>query len=78
MFVKNVSIEYQRFSCNTLVLALHPGTTNTDLSQPYQRNLKHQLHSPEDTARNLLALVEQKPISATGSFWSWDGEDLPW
>jgi hypothetical protein len=58
MFLKTIAIEYSRKSPQTIVAALHPGTTDTRLSQPFQRNVPpEKLFSTERTVRQLLAIV---------------------
>jgi NAD(P)-dependent dehydrogenase (short-subunit alcohol dehydrogenase family) len=39
MLMRNVSIEYRRTCPNSIVVLLHPGTTDTDLSRPFQANV---------------------------------------
>lgn len=78
MLVKNVAIEFDRNRRQCLVLALHPGTTETELSAPYIANTSYIIHPPEQTARNLLNLIAGRSLSETGSFLSWDNKRLPW
>jgi len=40
MVLKNLSIEWQRSAPNIRVVALHPGTTDTKLSKPFQARVK--------------------------------------
>lgn len=79
MAIKNISIEWTRRNPETCVVALHPGTTATDLSAPFQRNVpEHQLFTTRKTAGLLLdRLVNLKPAD-TGKFFAFDGEELPW
>jgi hypothetical protein len=67
----------QRYHCNTSVMALHPGTTVTELSEPFIGRTKYKLHSPDETAANLLDVIEQRSGESSG-FWSWDGQKIPW
>lgn len=79
MFMKNVAIEYSRSCPNTLVVTLHPGTTDTQLSRPFQRNVAaEKLFSVERTVTQLLAVIEKLQKSDNGQFFSWDGNRLPW
>ena len=39
MFTKTLSIEWARSRRNVICIALHPGTTDTDLSRPFQANV---------------------------------------
>jgi NAD(P)-dependent dehydrogenase (short-subunit alcohol dehydrogenase family) len=79
MVLKNLSIEWRRTMPRCSVAALHPGTTDTPLSAPFQRNVSaDQLFSPAQTAAYLLAVIDQLTPQVSGKFWSWDGELLPW
>jgi NAD(P)-dependent dehydrogenase (short-subunit alcohol dehydrogenase family) len=79
MFMKNVAIEYGRSSPKTLVVVLHPGTTDTRLSRPFQRNISaDKLFSVDRTVTQLLAVIEQVQEEDSGEFFSWDGSRLPW
>lgn len=79
MFMKNVAIEYGRSSPQTLVVMLHPGTTDTRLSRPFQRNVPaDKLFPIERTVTQLLAVIEQLQEDDSGQFFSWDGSKLPW
>ena len=40
MALKTLSIEWKRSLPNVSVAALHPGTTNTELSKPFHKNIK--------------------------------------
>ena len=61
------------------MLALHPGTTDTDLSRPFQGNVQaDQLFTPAFAAERLLAVLESQGPEQTGSFWAWDGQPIPW
>jgi NAD(P)-dependent dehydrogenase (short-subunit alcohol dehydrogenase family) len=79
MALKNLSIEWRRTLPKCCVAALHPGTTNTPLSEPFQRNVPaDKLFTPAQTAGYLLAVIDQLTPQVSGKFWSWDGEILPW
>jgi len=79
MFMRTVAIEYGRSSPKTLVVMLHPGTTDTRLSRPFQRNVPaDKLFSVERTVTQLLTVIEQLQEGDSGQFFSWDGSRLPW
>ncbi|MDX2213710.1 MAG: SDR family NAD(P)-dependent oxidoreductase [Oculatellaceae cyanobacterium bins.114] len=79
MFMRTVAIEYHRKSPKTLVTLLHPGTTDTQLSKPFQRNVPpEKLFSVDRTVTQLLAVIEQLQPEDSGQFFSWDGSRLPW
>lgn len=78
MFVRNIAIEYDRNKCHTLVLALHPGTTRTDLSAPFLAGSKYQLHTADETANNLLHVIENAGSANHGGFLDWRGDRVEW
>lgn len=79
MAVRTLAIETRRRLKPATVVALHPGTTETSLTAPFQQSLARlQVHSPADTARNLWQVLDDLPPEASGSFLNWDGSTLPW
>ncbi|EAZ90896.1 SDR family NAD(P)-dependent oxidoreductase [Crocosphaera chwakensis] len=79
MFLKTISIEYKRTCPHTIVVALHPGTTDTNLSKPFQKNVPpEKLFSVERTVKQLLTIIDNLTENDTGQFFSWDGSCLPW
>lgn len=79
MLMHTTAIEYSRKSPKTIVALLHPGTTDTQLSQPFQRNVPpEKLFSVERTVTQLLKVIESLEMTDSGQFFSWDGTALPW
>lgn len=78
MILKNVAIEFNRRACHTSVVSIHPGTTVTDLSKPFIAKTNYKLHSPEDTGKNIIDVLDQSLVGAEAQFFSWDGEKIPW
>lgn len=79
MAVKNIAIEWKRRNPSTCVVALHPGTTATNLSKPFQRNVPDsQLFDADRTASFLLDRIESLRMQDSGTFVAFDGEVLPW
>ena len=79
MFMRTTAIEYSRRCPKTIVVTLHPGTTDTNLSQPFQKNVPpEKLFSVEKTVNQLLAVIDNLKIEDSGNFFSWDGSLLPW
>lgn len=78
MFVRNLHLEWQRKSPKSIVVALHPGTTDTALSKPFQQNIaKGKLYSKEQTAQRLVDVIENLKPSQSGKLLHWDGSELP-
>lgn len=77
--LKTLSIEWKRSMPNVIVSALHPGTTDTALSEPFQKNVPEgQLFDAGKTANYLVNVLQGLSSDQSGSFWSFDGEPLPW
>ena len=55
------------------------GTTDTDLSKPFQSFVpKEQLFSPERAAGHLIDVLLAQTPENTGQFLAWDGQVIPW
>jgi NAD(P)-dependent dehydrogenase (short-subunit alcohol dehydrogenase family) len=79
MLMKTAALEYSRKSPNTIIALLHPGTTDTRLSAPFQRNVPpEKLFSIERTVNQLWAVLNQLEPTDSGQFFAWDGTALPW
>lgn len=79
MFLRTTAIEYRRRCPKTIVVALHPGTTATRLSEPFQQNVPpEQLFSVEHTVHLLSGVITKLEMSDSGEFYSWNGSQLPW
>jgi NAD(P)-dependent dehydrogenase (short-subunit alcohol dehydrogenase family) len=79
MYMHTVAIEYKRKAPQTIVVCLHPGTTDTRLSSPFQKNVPPgKLFPVEKTVSQLMTVVENLTEADSGQFFSWDGSPLPW
>jgi len=78
MGVKCVSIECARWRNAPVVLAIHPGTTLTELSKPFTRRRKIPPRTSLETATLLHKTVQSTTPQQTGSFLTADGQPLPW
>jgi NAD(P)-dependent dehydrogenase (short-subunit alcohol dehydrogenase family) len=79
MFTKTLAIEWARARRNVACVALHPGTTDTDLSRPFQANVPPgRLFNTERTVQQLLAVIDRLTPADTGRFLAWDGSEIPW
>lgn len=74
---KTMALELKRQG--TFTLSLHPGTTDTDLSKPFQRNVKEgRLFPVEFTVEQLLNVVDGMDERHSGGFYDWSGTALPY
>ena len=78
MLIKNAAIELARKNKNACVIGLHPGTVNTNLSEPFQGHVpENKLFSPEYSAERLLKVIDEVDSSQTGLTFAYDGEVIP-
>jgi len=79
MALKTLAIEWARSRRQAVVVALHPGTTDTDLSRPFQANVpQDKLFTTERCVRQLLGVIDRLQPADSGRFYGWDGSELPW
>jgi len=79
MFTRTLAVEWRRSRRNVICVALHPGTTDTDLSRPFQSNVPPgKLFAPERTVRQLLEVIDRLDPEDSGRFLAWDGTEIPW
>ncbi|MEZ9366213.1 SDR family oxidoreductase [Vibrio sp. 10N.286.49.E11] len=79
MFIKTMSIEWQRTIKKGTVLALHPGTTDTALSKPFQTNVPEgKLYESSYVAHQLVDIIRTATPDNSGHFYAYDGEQLNW
>ena len=77
--MRSLSIEWARRWPLSTVTLLHPGTTDTPLSKPFQGFVPpEQLFSPERAAEQLINVLSTQTPETTGSFLAWDGQVIPW
>lgn len=77
-FLKNIAIEWGRTNKRSLVLAIHPGTTQTRLSEKFNSRVTHKIHSPAEAASNICHVIFNSSFAQTGSFLNWDGRVIEW
>jgi len=78
-FIKTLSIECNSKFPRAAIVAIHPGTTDTDLSRPFQRNVRPgKLYTPQQTASRILDVVRQMDENQSGQFLNWNGRQIPW
>ena len=78
MLVRNFAIELARSHPLAVVAALHPGTTDSALSAPFQRGVApDKLFSPAQAAGHLLDVLAALTPADSGGLFAWDGQRLP-
>ncbi len=79
MFTRGLSVELGRRSPQLVCVALHPGTTDTALSEPFQARVPEgRLQSTAYTVERLFEVISGLDRDDNGSFLAWDGQPIPW
>lgn len=77
MMIRNLSIEWSRINKRSIIVALHPGTVDTALSEPFQANVpKGKLFDKERAAMQLLDVLDELKPADSGKFFAWDGAEI--
>ena len=77
MVIKTFAIEHARTHPDSLVVTLHPGTTDTALSKPFQRNVpEDKLFTPGFVAERLLSVLDGLTSEHSGGLFAWDGSRI--
>ena len=77
MLLKGISIELGRTNKKAVVLGLHPGTVDTGLSEPFQKNVPEgKLFTPEYSAGKLLEVINSADKNSSGRVYDYAGEEV--
>jgi hypothetical protein len=76
MIIKTASIELARTKPNVALIALHPGTVNSGLSQPFRGQQIGR--DPLEDVSDMFYVLENVSKEDSGSFLTYSGEKLPW
>jgi NAD(P)-dependent dehydrogenase (short-subunit alcohol dehydrogenase family) len=78
MMIRTFAIELARRNPLAVCVGLHPGTVDTELSQPFQRGVPaDQLFSTERAADHMLAVIDNLTPQSSGGLFAWDGSAIP-
>jgi NAD(P)-dependent dehydrogenase (short-subunit alcohol dehydrogenase family) len=76
MMVKTAAIEVARNRKGSVLVALHPGTVSSPLSRPFRgETIGRPAH---DAAADMLRVLDALTPEQSGSFRSYNAEQLPW
>jgi NAD(P)-dependent dehydrogenase (short-subunit alcohol dehydrogenase family) len=78
MMIKTLAIELARRNPQAICVGLHPGTTDTALSKPFQSGVPaEKLFTPAYSAHRLLSVLDGLTPKESGHLFSWDGRRIP-
>lgn len=79
MMLRCAALEMRRVNPAAKIMAYHPGTVDTPLSQPFQANVApEKLFSPERAAQSLDTVLLSLEVDGELSYLDWRGETIPW
>ncbi|MFV2052293.1 SDR family NAD(P)-dependent oxidoreductase [Aliiroseovarius sp. YM-037] len=74
--IHTAAIEVARTHKQAICAVLHPGTVQTALTKKYVGD--NPAVPPEESAANLLAVIDDLDISQSGGFFDWRGDPVVW
>lgn len=79
MMIKTAQVEYKRRAPNVSLVSYHPGTVDTALSRPFQRNVaENKLFTAEFSVSQLLSLLPTLSSEHDPHYIDWQGQSIPW
>ena len=73
--VRTSAIEIKRTHPKACLLAVHPGTVDTNMTKNYTSHAKV---SAEKAANNIINLTKNFDANDSGNFFDWAGKIIPW
>ena len=77
MIIKTSAIELKRTHRDALIVGLHPGTVDSHLSSPFQKNVpESKLFTAEYSVEQLLTTLQKLTPEQSGLCYAWDGQEV--
>ena len=77
MIIKNAAIEAAGRNPQAIIVGLHPGTVDSNLSKPFQANVPEgKLFTPDFSAERLWQVLETLRPKHSGKCLAWNGEEI--
>ena len=74
--VHSAAIEINRKRKEAIIVAYHPGTVRTELTEKYVGN--HPAVEPSEAAAHMMTVLDGLHPNDSGGFFDWKGERVPW
>jgi NAD(P)-dependent dehydrogenase (short-subunit alcohol dehydrogenase family) len=74
--LRTASVEISRTHRQAVVVALHPGSVVTPLTQGFGKSTEKK--TPEQSVADMLAVIDRLTPAESGSFRAYDDSGLPW
>ena len=67
----------KRSNKQAIIVGLHPGTVDSQLSKPFQENVPdNKVFTPKYAAEKLVNVLANLTPSQTGKCFAWDGKEI--
>ena len=77
MVVKNAAIEVGRTNKKAIIVGLHPGTVDSELSQPFQASVpKEALFTADFAVNKMIDVLDNLSPRHSGGCFAWDGMEI--
>lgn len=77
MIIKNAAIEIGRRNKQSIVVGLHPGTVDSNLSKPFQTHVAEgKLFTADYSAKKLITVLNNLTQEESGKCFAWDGMEI--
>ncbi len=77
MIIKTAAIEVKRQNEKAIIVGLHPGTVDSNLSKPFQANVpESKLFKPEFSVLKMISVLERLTKDDSGRCYAWDGKEI--
>jgi NAD(P)-dependent dehydrogenase (short-subunit alcohol dehydrogenase family) len=79
MLIKTAAVEFSRRAPGVKLLAFHPGTVDTELSKPFQKNVAaEKLFTPAFVAAQLIEITDSLQPDGDAAYLDWAGQPIEW
>jgi hypothetical protein len=79
MMLRCAALEMRRVNPAAKIMAYHPGTVDTPLSQPFQASVSaEKLFSPASAAAALDKVLNGFEVEGDLAYLDWQGQPIPW
>lgn len=77
MFIRTASIEIKRSNRQAIIVGLHPGTVDSELSKPFQKRVpKDRLFSADFAVSQLYQVILSLDEQSSGKVFAYDGKQI--
>ena len=77
MTIKNFAIEFKRRNKNAVIVGLHPGTVESNLSKPFAKNVPpEKMFTATYAVEQLIKVLNEIKVHDSGKIFAWDGKEI--